>query len=195
MENIEYAVYSLPMSLQTNTSQESLEPTTEHEGEELSPRQYINKHITLQRLILEIRRVLLEQGDDPEAWRRWTTTALIQTRISKPEAADPMGSDSPERQLIDMAYFCVQHQLRPKDVWVEYVSAHTLFGRGSRPKMEAWFDKIKSGEYRVDCIVTVHADRFTRNPPEMSQWTIMLIEKGIELYALNHYDEEGNYCV
>jgi hypothetical protein len=149
----------------------------------------LKERVTLD-LALDMFGSALPERTNTDGWKR----GLLTGRISKD---DVDGTNSVPRQLQRLIETCIEHHILPVALCAEFESAYRLRMDRTKDRFDAdgrnlssrklwwrYYDLIKTGQLKIDCVVTYHPDRFTRNTFNGAEWLQMLRAHGIMLIAV-----------
>ena len=127
---------------------------------------------------------LAHAGKTPEQARGWPPI-ILQDRISR---TNDWGSTAPERQIANMAEWCVDHQFRPVHLVHEEVSG-SIYRRRRRWRFEQFLDDLLHGRIvdpetckPVRATACFLLDRFTRDPEEGGDSLRVFRKVGVDLH-------------
>jgi hypothetical protein len=142
--------------------------------------------INVELLRSEIERLLYDAGRDVSEWHDWPP-ALAQVRISSADTKWRTMSTSPERQVKQLARYCVEYSFRPEEMCFEAQSA-SLSASKPRRLFEEYYQRLERRELDVVAVITYNIDRFTRDRYIGEKWLRMLKLRGIDLHEADEMD-------
>jgi hypothetical protein len=96
-------------------------------------------------------------------------------------------SESPERQLKNIARYCVEFEFCPEELCFEAQSGH-LTDQRPRKLFEEFRRRIEDGSLDVAAVLTYNIDRFTRDRLVGERWLNTLKRRGIDLHEVDEME-------
>jgi Recombinase/Resolvase, N terminal domain len=148
--------------------------------------QQLRDTITVDALRCEVEDLLIAAGREADEYKRWKPV-LAQVRISKADTQARGASESPERQLRNIARYCAEFEFCPEELCFEAQSGH-LTDKRPRRLFEEYRLRIEDGSLDVAAVLTYNIDRFTRDRYIGERWLSTLKHRGIDLHVVDEME-------